>query len=157
MGFSSSAPGQNGRYFADNIFNCIFLMKIYDFRLGFHWNLFLMFRLILIQHWFRWWLGAGQATSHYLGKWWLSLWHLYASLGLNELMQIEIKRPPFYLGVFVHGEIVHRKNIALINTFWRTLYQQLTHYEHYTNQRCKVWITCGPQGVNKGSHSTTSD
>ena len=40
----------------------------------------------IIQHWFRYWLGAGQTTSHYLNQWWLVYWHIYASLGLNELI-----------------------------------------------------------------------
>ena len=37
-------------------------MKIFEFRLKFHWSLFLRFQLIIIQHWFRKWLGADQAT-----------------------------------------------------------------------------------------------
>ena len=37
-------------------------------------------------HWFRQWLGADQATSHYLNQWWLIYWRIYASLGLNELI-----------------------------------------------------------------------
>ena len=41
-------------------------MKMYEFRLSFHWSLFLGFQLTIFQHWFRQWLGAGQATSHYL-------------------------------------------------------------------------------------------
>ena len=32
-------------------------------------------------------LGASQVTSHYLSQWWLVYWCIYASLGLNELMQ----------------------------------------------------------------------
>ena len=53
-------------------------MKLYEFWLKFHWSLFLAVQLTIFQHWFRKWLGAGQATSHYLNQ-------LYASLGLNEL------------------------------------------------------------------------
>ena len=64
--------------------NAFSRMKMDGFRLGFHWSLFLRFELI-IQHWFRQWLGADQATSHYLNQWWLVYWHIYASLGLNEL------------------------------------------------------------------------
>ena len=33
-------------------------------------------------------LGADQATIHYLNKWWLVYWRIYASLGLNELISI---------------------------------------------------------------------
>ena len=60
-------------------------MKMYEFRLKFHWSLFLRVQLTIFQHWFRWWLGAGQATSHYLNQWWFIYWCIYASLGLNEL------------------------------------------------------------------------
>ena len=35
----------------------------------FHWTLFPWIQLTIFQHWFRWWLGAGQATSHYLNQW----------------------------------------------------------------------------------------
>ena len=60
-------------------------MKIYEFRLRFHRSLFLRVQLTIFHHWFRKWLGAGQATSHYLNQWWLVYWRIYASLGLNEL------------------------------------------------------------------------
>ena len=55
-------------------------MKIYKFRLRFHWNLFLGVQLTIFQHWFRWWLGTDRATSHYLKQWWLVYWRIYASL-----------------------------------------------------------------------------
>ena len=58
-------------------------MKMFEFRITFHWSLFLRVQLTIIQHWFRWWLGAVQATSHYLNQWWLDNRHIYASLGLN--------------------------------------------------------------------------
>ena len=58
---------------------------MHEFRLRFHWSLFLRFELTIFQHWFRWWLGAVQATSHYLNQWWLVYWRIYASLSLNEL------------------------------------------------------------------------
>ena len=61
-------------------------MKIFEFRLKFHWSLFPRIQLTIFQHWFRLWLGADQATSHYLNQWWLDHWCTYASLGLNELM-----------------------------------------------------------------------
>ena len=37
----------------------------------FNWILFIM-RLMRSNHWFRWWLGAEQATSHYQNQWWHS-------------------------------------------------------------------------------------
>ena len=60
-------------------------IKMYDFRLKFHWSLFLRVKLTILQQWFRWWLGAVQATSHYLNQWWLDYRRIYASRGLNEL------------------------------------------------------------------------
>ena len=62
-------------------------MKMLEFRFRFHWSLFLRVQLTIFQHWFRQWLGAGQATSLYLNPWWLVYWGIYASLGLNELRQ----------------------------------------------------------------------
>ena len=60
-------------------------MKMYCFRLKFHWSLFSRAQLTRSQHWFKYWLEADQATSHYLKQWWIFYWHIYASLGLNEL------------------------------------------------------------------------
>ena len=65
--------------------NAFSWMKMHEFRLRFHWSLFLRFELTIFQYWFRYWLGAGQATSHYLNQWWLDYRRIYASLGLNEL------------------------------------------------------------------------
>ena len=59
--------------------------KMYEFRLRFHRNLFLWYKLTIFQHWFRKWLGTDQATSHYLNLLWLVYWRIYASLGLNDL------------------------------------------------------------------------
>ena len=55
--------------------NAFSWMKMYEFRLRFHWSLLPKAQLTTSQHWFRWWLGADQATSHYLNQcyWWLSL------------------------------------------------------------------------------------
>ena len=61
-------------------------MKMYQFRLIFRWSLFLRVQLTVLQHWFRLWLGADQATSHYLNQWWLDYRRIYPSLGLNELI-----------------------------------------------------------------------
>ena len=61
-------------------------MKMLEFRLRFHWSLFLRVELTIIQHWFRWWPVAGQATGHYLNQWWSVYWRIYTSLGLNELV-----------------------------------------------------------------------
>ena len=67
------------------LWNAFSLMKMHNFRLKFHWSLFLRFELTIFQHWFRYWLGTDQATSHYLNQWWLVYWHIYVSLDLNGL------------------------------------------------------------------------
>ena len=78
--------------FQTTFWNAFSWMKMFEYRLKFHWNLFLRVQLIIFQHWFRWWLGAVQATSHYLNQWWLVYRCIYASLGLNELIHVmEIK------------------------------------------------------------------
>ena len=64
-------------------------MKIYEFRLKFHWSLFLRIQIIIVQHRFRSWLGTNQATSHYLNQWWLDYRRIYVPLGLNELNKIQ--------------------------------------------------------------------
>ena len=64
-------------------------MKMLEFRLKFHWSLFPRVQLTIFQHWFRWWLCADQATSHYLNQWWLDHRRIYASLGLNELRYMQ--------------------------------------------------------------------
>ena len=46
-------PRQNCRNLADDISNAFSWMKIYDFRLRFHWSLFLRFEFTILQHWFR--------------------------------------------------------------------------------------------------------
>ena len=84
---NSLRPRQNGCHFADDTFTRIFLNEVLEFRLNFHWSLFMRVQLTLFQHWFRWWLGAGQATSHYLNQWWIVHWRINASLGLNELIR----------------------------------------------------------------------
>ena len=60
-------------------------MKMYEFRIRFHWILFPGVQLTIFQHWFRQWFGARQATSQYLNQGWFVNWRIYASFGLNEL------------------------------------------------------------------------
>ena len=52
-------------------------MRMLEFCLKFHGSLFLRVQLTISQHWFRWWLGAWSAPSHYL----------------NQLEQLERLRP----------------------------------------------------------------
>ena len=75
-------------------------MKIFEFRLKFHWSLFPRVQLTIVQHWFRQWLGADQATSHYLNQWWLDYRRIYASLGLNELTIVMVHNRALAYGDF---------------------------------------------------------
>ena len=57
-------------------------MKTYIFWFKFHWSLFLGVQLTIFQQWFREWLGADQATSHYLNQCWPdSLMHICGTKG----------------------------------------------------------------------------
>ena len=83
--YNTLRPRQDGRHFPDDTFsNAFSWMKTFEFRLKFHWSLFLRVQLTIFRHQSRWWLGAVQATSHYLNQWWLVYRRIYASLGLNE-------------------------------------------------------------------------
>ena len=79
--------------FRMTFWNRFSLMKIYEFRLKFHWSLFQGIQLTIFQHWFRSWFGADQATNHYLNQWWLVYRCIYASPGLNELNWGDTKWP----------------------------------------------------------------
>ena len=52
-------------------------MKIPEFWLKFHWKFYPIVQSTIFQHWFRNWLGAGQATNHYLDQWYPSLTYAY--------------------------------------------------------------------------------
>ena len=81
-------PRQNGRHFPDDIFKCIFLNENVSITIKFSLK-FPRAKLTIFQHWFGEWLGAKQATSHYLNQGWTVYWHIYASLSLNELRCIK--------------------------------------------------------------------
>ena len=57
-------------YFLTTISIAFSWMKIYHFRLIFHWSLFPRVQLTKFQHWFRWWLVAWPAPSRYLNQCW---------------------------------------------------------------------------------------
>ena len=78
-------------------FSNVFLwMKKHEFRLKFQWNLFLRVQLTIFQHWFRYWLGADQVTSHYLNQCWPSSpTHICVTRG-DELKQLKLDWPVCY-------------------------------------------------------------
>ena len=74
-------PRQNGCHFA--VLNAFSWMKMVEFRLKSHWSSFVGVQLTIFQRWFWWWLGAVEATNHYLNQWLLVYRRIYVSLGLN--------------------------------------------------------------------------
>ena len=44
-------PRQNGRHFPDYISNACSWIKMYEYRLRFHWSVFLRVKLTIFQHW----------------------------------------------------------------------------------------------------------
>ena len=72
-----------------NSFSC---KKIVVFCFQFHQKLLPRVWLIINQHWFRQWLGADQAPSHYLTNDGLVYRRIYVSLGLNELRSFMLTR-----------------------------------------------------------------
>ena len=52
---------------------------------AFSWMEIFKLQLTIFQHWFIYWLGADQATSHYPNQWKSAYSCIYASLCLNEL------------------------------------------------------------------------
>ena len=101
-------------------------MKMLEFRLNFHWSLFLRIQLTIFHHWFRYWLGAVQATSHYLSQWWLVYWSINASLGLNELTNYTLIPAGLWIifaVIMIMETVVHADttgcftiNISLVNS-----------------------------------------
>ena len=75
---NASRPRQTGRHFADDIFTRIFWKEYIWIPLKFHWSL-LLWMLTILQHWFRYWFGVFQATSHYLNQLWLVYWRIYVT------------------------------------------------------------------------------
>ena len=114
---------------------------MHEFRLKLHWSLFVRIQLIIYQHWFWSWLGAYQATSHYLDRWWLDNWRIYASLGLNELE---------FVFVYLHIPLSHcyhcadlaesndkKKTNCLSLVFCRVLVEVLIISFNYLS--CNIW------------------
>ena len=101
--------------------NAFSWMTMLEFRLTFHRSLFLGVQLTIFQHWFRRWLGANQATSHYLNQWWLDYRRIYASLGLNELYNhfshsISVQNSLTILPFISHNQFIPLSKCAVLIT-----------------------------------------
>ena len=62
--------------------------KMFEFRMQFDWSLFLRVQLTISQHWFRQWLGAYQATSHYLNQSGLPYRRVYHCICVTRPQQV---------------------------------------------------------------------
>ena len=128
--------------------------KMSGFRLKFHWSLFLRVQLMIFQHCFRYWLGADQATSHYLKQWWKVYWRIYASLGLNELNDIiwTMKKYSIFL---IIKEILKQKHISQCCACWWTRTVGLTLWGWVTHICIsKIIIIDSDNGLSLGRHQT---
>ena len=72
--FNTLRPRQHGRHFAGDIFKGIFLNE--NIWIPIKISLKSRVQLTISKHWFRWWIGAGLATSHCLNQWWLVYWRI---------------------------------------------------------------------------------
>ena len=96
-------------------------MKMREFWLKFHWSLFLWVWLTIGEHWFRYWLCAEQATSHYLNRWVPSLpTHI---CGTRKMWVLTEKCTFAYNVEFFRGSQLTYQNIC----FWLTHWGQVTH------------------------------
>ena len=95
--FNIFRPRQNGRNFPDDIFKCIVLNENVWISIKISLKFVPSVRLTIFQHWLRKWLGAVQATSHYMNQWWLVYWRIYMSRGLIELTRSCIGSSVFHV------------------------------------------------------------
>ena len=109
-------------------------MKILEFWLKFHWSLLTKVQLTIFQHWFRYWLGADQATSHYLNQWWLDYQCIYASFSLNELThwQLETQVHTQYCNYWCRGAFSTRPSVSTVlmkfSLYWTRCTQEYHIY-----------------------------
>ena len=96
-------------------------MEMHEFRFKFHWSLLLSVQLTISQHWFRQWLGADQATSHYLNQWWWNNWRINASLGLNELTAQLVGNEKFWYVLCIPKQSIHQMTSKVTYTWTPTL------------------------------------
>ena len=114
--------------FSNDISIAFSWMKIIEFRLKLHWNMFPAVQLTISQHYLRQWLGADQAINHYLDQWWpSSLTHICGTRG--DDLKIN----------------VHRNGICL-SRYCLTLkrlghfFQYLILFPNVVQQRCNIFI-----------------
>ena len=114
--------------------NAFSWMKKYEFRVKSHWNLLLRLQLTISQHWFRYWLGAEEATSHYSNQCWpclLTHTCFTRPQWVKETM-FEGGRQP--VGFFVTAEFVFLH-------LWRSVYQCLSVWRNDTKRQIHTYVS----------------
>ena len=85
--------------------NAFSSMKILELLPKFHWSFFSpRVQLTTCQHWFEWWLGAEQGTRTKGDK---IPWHMYASIGLDELAHYLSSRQSKFCRRHIERRLVH--------------------------------------------------
>ena len=113
-----------------------------------------MFRVVELtirQHWFRYWLGTEQVTSHYLSQWWPSV-----------LMHTCITRPQWILYISELGHHWLWRWLGLATLLPETMFlpclvkfNYISVKKRFKNVICKVLtIWFKPQCVNRQTPST---
>ena len=142
-------------------------MKKIEFRFKLHWNMFPGIQLTISQHGFRRWLGAEQATSHYLDQWSPSLLtHICGTRGRwDKRMSTEItlkQKCRHFDEIFITGCTESCQNDNFRCSQWLKFHQNdnisvsvngsailvhigfgndsLTTANHYPNQKRSKWI-----------------
>ena len=114
--------------------NAFSWMKKREFRVKSHRNLLLRLQLTISQHWFRYWLGAEEATSHYLNQCWpCLLTHTCVTLP-RWVKQTMFEGGRQHDGFFVNDEFVF--------PYWkRSVYQCISVWRNDTKRQIHAYIS----------------
>ena len=108
--------------------NAFSWVKMYEFRLRFHWSLFPMVQLTI---------------CHYLNQWCLVYWRIQASLGLNELIQDWLHWFNSYRFLTDVSPKPNRVPATMgYVTIWYVFYLHPCHVVHVYNIQRKLWLVC---------------
>ena len=78
-------------------------------------KLFLKFKFTTLRHWSRKRLGANQARSHFLDRWWLVYRCIYASLSLKQLIYLgSDQNPSFYKNTYFSNLTCPTKTVHFV-------------------------------------------
>ena len=95
-----------------------------------HISLFLVVQLTIFYHWFRLWLVAWSTLNHFLNRWSLVYWSIYASLSLSKLNLIlsdANKYNWFELSLSAYGFCIMVRHVRTLHTnlkvviWWNTV------------------------------------